>query len=234
MRWTDYCGPNQLLLQAPPQAPNRTLRMKDDRIPTAIYLTGHGSKVNPRLIELQYHRIMRYQRAFMNQFDSKQKPPAVYLDLHLPKFGMGQYDLDDAPGFTTLLHAVRNKIFKIIYTDVDDTPNRTPDHESDFVRDLRGGWHQHQSVCGHGGSGKAICFAGRRVFCRSQSARRFQSFRQNQETPRRKATPFRRRNAKVAAPGEAYRSHHRRNSLLRRNRFCPQFFVCNLSFDLGP
>jgi hypothetical protein len=113
-----------------------TNAMNDERISTAIYLAGHGSKTKPRLIELQYQRIQRYRRAFINQFQSRQKPPAIFLDLRLPRFGMGLYDLDDVPGFKALYEESQRQSFKLIYIDIDDTPNRTPDHESEFIREL--------------------------------------------------------------------------------------------------
>jgi hypothetical protein len=110
--------------------------MNDERVATAIYLAGHGSKTKPRLIELQYQRILRYRRAFINQFQSRQKPPAIFLDLQLPRFGMGLFDLEDIPGFKALYEESQSQKFTFIYIDIDDTPNRTPDHESEFVREL--------------------------------------------------------------------------------------------------
>lgn len=110
--------------------------MNDERLANAIYLAGHGAKTKPRLIELQYQRILRYRRAFINQFQSRQKPPAIFLDLRLPHFGMGAYDLDDVPGFKALLEESQRQKFSFIYIDIDDTPDRTPDHESEFVREL--------------------------------------------------------------------------------------------------
>src|SRR5580704_9589556 len=111
--------------------------MNDERIATAIYLAGHGSRTKPRLIELQYQRILRYRRAFINQFHSLQKPPKIFLDLQLPRFGMGLYDLHDVPGFKALYEESQHQKFGFIYIDIDDdTAARTPDHESEFVREL--------------------------------------------------------------------------------------------------
>jgi hypothetical protein len=89
--------------------------MNDERIATAIYLAGHGSKTKPRLIELQYQRILRYRRAFINQFQSLQKPPQIFLDLQLPRFGMGLYDLQDVPGFKALYEESQHQKFGFIH-----------------------------------------------------------------------------------------------------------------------
>jgi hypothetical protein len=103
---------------------------------TAMYLAGHGSKTKPRLIELQYQRILRYRRAFLHQFQKRQKVPVVFVDLQLPRFGMGKYDLRDVPGFKYLYEQVQNHKFDVVYLDLDekDPLMLTPEHETVFVR----------------------------------------------------------------------------------------------------
>ncbi len=78
---------------------------------TAIYLAGHGSQTRPRLIELQYRRIVRYREALAGRYEKGQSVPNVFIDFRLPRFAMGQVDLAEGPGFT-------------------------PDYESAFVRAL--------------------------------------------------------------------------------------------------
>ena len=48
---------------------------------SAIYLVGHGSFQEPRLIELQYHRIMRYIEA---RDDNTESSPDIFVDLGIP------------------------------------------------------------------------------------------------------------------------------------------------------
>jgi hypothetical protein len=109
--------------------------MKEAR--TAIYLAGHGSKSKPRFIELQYQRILRYREAFLHQSGAVHQPPAVFIDLRLPRYGMGSYDLDEVPAFKALHQAVQQHKFEIVYVDLDEPSSAfTPDYESAFVRSL--------------------------------------------------------------------------------------------------
>jgi hypothetical protein len=105
---------------------------------TAMYLAGHGSKTKPRLIELQYQQILRYRQAFLHQYQTSDKFPVAFVDLRLPRFGMGIYDLNDVPGFKALYQEVQEQKFDIVYVDLDEfaPPALTPDFESAFVRSL--------------------------------------------------------------------------------------------------
>jgi hypothetical protein len=103
---------------------------------TAFYLAGHGSFSRPRLIELQYHRIWRYRKAFGKRYEARFSRPAVFIDFQLPRFGMGNVDLAEVPGFENLLISVREQRYKLVFIDVDDTRQRlTPDYEAGFVRE---------------------------------------------------------------------------------------------------
>jgi hypothetical protein len=103
---------------------------------TAMYLAGHGSKVKPRLIEIQHQRILRYRRALLAQCGVDTAYPEAFLDLRLPNFGFGNVDLNDVPGFKTLLTRVQELKFKIILIDIDEVrPGLTPDYESAFLRE---------------------------------------------------------------------------------------------------
>ena len=104
---------------------------------TAIYLAGHGSKTRPRLIELQYRRIARYREALAGRYAMARSVPNVFIDFRLPRYGMGQVDLAEVPGFKKLLNAVRRHYYKFVYIDLDETrQGLTPDYESEFVRAL--------------------------------------------------------------------------------------------------
>jgi hypothetical protein len=111
--------------------------MDEKTVGTAIYLVGHGSKTKPRLIELQHQRILRYRRALLYRYDINRSAPTVFIDLHLPSFGMGQVDLMDVPEYMRLLQDVDNGRFGIVYIDIDEVkPGLTPDYESAFVRSM--------------------------------------------------------------------------------------------------
>jgi hypothetical protein len=104
---------------------------------SAIYLAGHGSLSKPRLIELQYRRILRYREALAGSYEKGRSAPTVFIDLLLPRFGMGHVGLDEVPGFRKLCNAVRRHQHKIVYVDLDDSKEAlTPDYETAFVRAL--------------------------------------------------------------------------------------------------
>jgi hypothetical protein len=104
---------------------------------TAIYLAGHGSYSRPRLIELQYRRIVRYREALAGRYEEGHSVPNIFIDFRLPRFGMGQIDLAEVPDFKKLLNAVRRHYYKFVYIDLDETrQGLTPDYESAFVRAL--------------------------------------------------------------------------------------------------
>jgi len=104
--------------------------MSDNVARTAMYLVGHGSKIKPRLIELQYRRIVRYRNALIHQFQEHQRFPVVFLDFQLPRYGAGIYDLDEVPGFKSLYERVQNHEFDIVYIDLEEYDNK---HETWFV-----------------------------------------------------------------------------------------------------
>lgn len=103
----------------------------------AIYLAGHGSKVRPRLIELQHRRIQRYCDALGAQFEMPLSVEDIFLDLRLPRYGMGYVDLQDVPAFNRLRQRVQAGQYSIVFIDLDETrPGLTPDYESAFVREF--------------------------------------------------------------------------------------------------
>jgi hypothetical protein len=93
---------------------------------TAAYLVGHGSKANPRLIELQYQRIIRYHRAFVHQFGVNDQEPAVYLDLRLPRVIVGAQEAAEIPGFAELCRQVEAHKIDVVYLDLDEAYPEAP------------------------------------------------------------------------------------------------------------
>jgi hypothetical protein len=80
-----------------------------------MYLAGHGSKTKPRLIELQYQRILRYRRAFLHQFEFVFDVGGHHFHGHLsegPEYGVGWFALvhswqPQLPGFLQLQRVVK-------------------------------------------------------------------------------------------------------------------------------
>ena len=113
--------------------------MVENTIGTAIYLAGHGSKTKPRLIDLQYQRVLRYRRALLRQdaVNINRAFPVVFIDIRLPAFGMGHVTLNDVPRFVDLHREVENRRYDTVFMDVDEIPPRpTPDFEFAFIRSL--------------------------------------------------------------------------------------------------
>jgi hypothetical protein len=100
----------------------------------AIYLVGHGSLSQPRLIELQHQRVLRYRTALAGKYESSRSAPQVFVDLELPRFAMGKIDLGEVPEFSRLREGIQNKQFSVVYIDLEENPGFTPRYESEFVR----------------------------------------------------------------------------------------------------
>lgn len=93
---------------------------------SAIYLVGHGSFQEPRLIELQYHRIMRYIEA---RDDNTESSPDIFVDLGIPRRS-GQRTLDQLPNLRVLRD--RASSYTRIFIDIED---RDFDNVSALVRE---------------------------------------------------------------------------------------------------
>jgi hypothetical protein len=98
----------------------------------AIYLAGHGSYIRPRLIDLQYQRILRYRELLRDQVALSISDRHVFIDLRLPKFAMGEIYLQDVPAFERLLQKVKANEFQIVLVDLDEGSQGV---ESAFVRE---------------------------------------------------------------------------------------------------
>ncbi len=84
---------------------------------TAIYLVGHGPLREPRLIELQYNRIIRYWGALGEEAGSA---PDVFTDLNYPRSSSGPQGPEELPAFTKLLDRVRVKAYGLVLMDLQD------------------------------------------------------------------------------------------------------------------
>lgn len=93
---------------------------------SAIYLVGYGSFQEPRLIELQYHRIMRYIEA---RDDNTESSPDIFVDLGIPRRS-GQRTLDQLPNLRVLRD--RASSYTRIFIDIED---RDFDNVSALVRE---------------------------------------------------------------------------------------------------
>lgn len=82
---------------------------------SAIYLVGHGSFQQPRLIELQYRRIMRYIDASENETNGS---PDIFVDFNCPRDGRTRA-LDQLPNLYTLSKRANN--YARIFIDIEDS-----------------------------------------------------------------------------------------------------------------
>lgn len=81
---------------------------------SAVYLVGHGSFRQPRLIELQYRRIMRYIDALGNCVADSSD---IFVDLHSPRQS-GPRALDQLPNLRALRERTSN--YTRIFIDIED------------------------------------------------------------------------------------------------------------------
>jgi hypothetical protein len=86
---------------------------------TAIYLVGHGPYREPRLIELQYQRILRYRRIVREKYETGYPEAAVFVDLNYPRTESRGYELTSFPAFVQLCRAVKQKQFGVVYLDLE-------------------------------------------------------------------------------------------------------------------
>jgi hypothetical protein len=97
---------------------------------TAIYLVGHGSFHKPRLIELQYRRIMRYREALGGNAGS---PLDVFTDLNLPRGSSGPQRPEELPALVSLEDGIRSNKHKLVFIDLEDGATFSP-NSLGFVR----------------------------------------------------------------------------------------------------
>ena len=96
--------------------------MNLDQQTSAIYLVGHGPLHKPRLIELQYWRVMRY-RAARGETGPLSK---VFLDPNLPRSPHDPQQPEDFPAFMELWQSVRAKNYGLVFMDLEDGSRFNP------------------------------------------------------------------------------------------------------------
>ena len=92
---------------------------------SAIYLVGHGPFQEPRLIELQYRRIIRYMEAFEGNSD---RSPDIFVDLNI--HGRSSSTPDQLPSLDALRKRMND--YNQIFIDVEDSRF---DNLSQFIRE---------------------------------------------------------------------------------------------------
>lgn len=80
---------------------------------SAIYLVGHGPYRQPRLIELQHLRILRYRDLVSDPADAD-----VFVDLNFPR-SPDPMNPNELPEFARLHEAVKAKQYDAVYVDVE-------------------------------------------------------------------------------------------------------------------
>lgn len=98
----------------------------------AFYLIGHGPYRQPRLIELQYLRILRYRKALGGRYDDRHTEPEVFIDLNFPRI-IGDSEANKLDAFMRLWKAVREKQYSVVYLDLEEGTSFKRD-EYTFIR----------------------------------------------------------------------------------------------------
>ena len=82
---------------------------------SAIYLIGHGPYREPRLVELQYLRILRYRNALGAKLDCSFERGEVFIDLNYPR---DDYS-DDFSELDRLTDALTKGDFDVVFVDIE-------------------------------------------------------------------------------------------------------------------
>lgn len=81
------------------------------------YLVGHGTCREPRPIELQWMRILRYQGLLMAKGTYLEFTAPPFIDLNYPR-GNPLHDKDIYSSLRQLLEAIENKVFSHVFIDL--------------------------------------------------------------------------------------------------------------------
>jgi hypothetical protein len=84
-----------------------------NRTVSAIYLVGHGPYRQPRLIEMQYLRILRYRNLLKDESE-----PHIFIDLNFPR-SSDPLRPNELPEFARLQEAVKAKQYSAVYVDLE-------------------------------------------------------------------------------------------------------------------
>lgn len=82
----------------------------------AVYLVGHGPYREPRLIELQYLRILRYRDALAEKLDKYIEIKDIYIDLNFPR----DMTAENLPNLMNLVDKLKQKSYDAVLIDIDN------------------------------------------------------------------------------------------------------------------
>jgi hypothetical protein len=108
----------------------------DDRdVPksSAIYLVGDGPYREPRLIELQYLRVLRYANALGEKLKKRFGPFELFVDLAFPR----AMDAEDVPSLMRLVGAIENGAIGTVFLDLQIGRPYSPYENQPVVNTLR-------------------------------------------------------------------------------------------------
>jgi hypothetical protein len=92
--------------------------MSDER-DAAIYLVGQGTYYRPRLLEVQYYRIIRYLELLKREDQERFWIRKTFVDLN-PRYGKSEpLSYEDIPQLTNLCDAVKRGDFRFILIDLE-------------------------------------------------------------------------------------------------------------------
>jgi hypothetical protein len=86
--------------------------------PSAFYLISHGPYRQPRVIELQYFRILRYRRALESRINREFQGGRAFVDLNYPRVEVLESIEHELPNLWRLLEAVRERRYEAVFMDL--------------------------------------------------------------------------------------------------------------------
>jgi hypothetical protein len=95
----------------------------------AFYFIGHGPRREPRLIELQHMRVLRYRELAHHPDDADFKSPQIFIDLNHERRSPTPQSF---PQFYALIAAIREGAIGIVYLDVHE--EQSPSISYSWVR----------------------------------------------------------------------------------------------------
>ena len=86
----------------------------------AVYLVGHGPYREPRLIELQYLRILRYRVALANKLDRNIAIMDIFIDMNFPRDATAE----NLPNLMVLIDRLNQGLYDMVLIDIDNSINQ--------------------------------------------------------------------------------------------------------------
>jgi hypothetical protein len=96
----------------------------------AIYLVGHGPLKEPRPIELQHQRVLRYMTLVRESNNWDWQDVSMFVDLNYPRSADPVRNQSSFPQFEALVEAVKAGQYEVVYLDLQVTrfTNPLPDY----------------------------------------------------------------------------------------------------------